>query len=128
MNEEQNIGMNPVEGNDNEFKGDDAPINMNTEVNNTLDQEDQLDKITIEDTEGNTMECEVLCEFTSDETNKHYIIYTANKEDQNGNIAVYASIVDETSEQPTLKPLEDEKDNEIVVGVIEDLKNFNDEQ
>ncbi|MFA7688514.1 MAG: DUF1292 domain-containing protein [Bacilli bacterium] len=143
MNEEQNKNteINPVEEpvvteapvnaedsieipeNNNEFKGEDTPVDMNTEVNNeTPEQEEQLEKITIEDTEGNAMECEVLYEFTSEETKKHYMIYTANKEDENGNVAIYASIVDESGEQPTLKSLEDEKDEKLIQNVLNDIK------
>ena len=49
--------------------------------------------------EGKEVECEVLFTFESDETNKHYIAYTDNTTDEEGNIKVYASIYNPEEEK-----------------------------
>lgn len=138
MNEELNTNMEPIEEvkpepiEENVEMTEDTPINMDIEEEPSDDTDDgeegEPEKIIIEDAEGKTMECDVLLEFTSDVTNKHYIIYTANKEDENGNVAIYSSIVDESGEVPTLKALEDEQDNQIIKDIIDELKEQIDKQ
>ena len=50
---------------------------------------------TVINDEGKEVQCEVLFTFDSDETGKHYIIYTDNTTDEEGNTKVYASTFDQ---------------------------------
>lgn len=72
--------------------------------------------------EGKEVECEALFTFESDETNKHYIAYTDNSTDEEGNIKVYASIFNPEEENPTLIPIETEKEWKIIETIFEQLQ------
>ena len=77
-------------------------------------------KITGED--GKDIECEALFTFESDETHKHYIVYTDNTLDEEGNVKVYASIYTPGEEKSKLIPIEtDEEWNKIqkILDVIQ---------
>ena len=73
--------------------------------------------------EGKEVECEALFTFESDETNKHYIAYTDNTTDEEGNIKVYASIYNPEEENPTLFPIESDKEWKIIETILEELQN-----
>lgn len=73
--------------------------------------------------EGKEVECEALFTFESDETNKHYIAYTDNTTDEEGNIKVYASIYNPEEENPTLFPIESDKEWKIIETIFEQLQN-----
>ena len=57
--------------------------------------------------EGQEVECEALFTFESDETNKHYIAYTDNSTEE---------------ENPTLIPIETEKEWKIIETIFEQLQ------
>lgn len=72
--------------------------------------------------EGKEVECEALFTFESDETKKHYIAYTDNTTDEEGNIKVYASIFNPEEENPTLFPIESDKEWKIIETIFEQLQ------
>lgn len=72
--------------------------------------------------EGQEVECEALFTFESDETKKHYIAYTDNSTDEEGNIKVYASIFNPEEENPTLLPIESDKEWKIIETIFEQLQ------
>ncbi|MBR5370317.1 MAG: DUF1292 domain-containing protein [Bacilli bacterium] len=49
------------------------------------------DKLKMIDKDGNEKEYEILLAFYWTKTNKHYVVYTDNTEDENG-LSIYASI------------------------------------
>ena len=77
---------------------------------------------TIVNDEGKEVECEVLFTFDSEETKKHYIVYTDNTQDESGNTKVYASIFDPTGESTTLVPIESEKEWRVVENILASLQ------
>ena len=71
---------------------------------------------------GEEVECEALFTFETDETHKHYIVYTDNTLDEEGNVKVYASIYTPGEEKSKLIPIEtDEEWNKIqkILDVIQ---------
>ncbi len=75
-------------------------------------------KLKITNDRGETLECDVLFTFDSDETNKSYIAYTDNTTDDLGNVKVYASIYDPTGEDLSLKPLTSEKEWKVIENIL----------
>ena len=72
--------------------------------------------------EGKEVECEVLFTFESEETNKNYIVYTDNTNDEDGNTKVYASIYNPSDEKSILYPIETEKEWKIIETILEELQ------
>ena len=72
--------------------------------------EDKKGKFTIVNDKGESLECEVLFTFDSDETNKSYIVYTDNTFDEDGNQRVYANTYDPKGKSPDLEPITEENE------------------
>ena len=70
---------------------------------------------------GEAVECEVLFTFESDETGKHYIVYTDHMMDDDGTERVYASSYDPDDKYGELIPVEDDEDWETIAGIIDAL-------
>lgn len=75
-------------------------------------------KLKITNDRGETLECDVLFTFDSDETNKSYIAYTDNTTDEAGNVKVYANIYDPTGEDLSLQPLTSEKEWKVIENIL----------
>ena len=75
-------------------------------------------KLKITNDLGETLDCDVLFTFDSDETNKSYIAYTDNSTDESGNVKVYANVYDPTGEDLTLKPLTSEKEWKVIENIL----------
>lgn len=69
--------------------------------------------------DGKEIECEVL--FAFEDNNRHFIAYTNNDLDAEGNTKVFASIFDPTEDEPTLEPIESEDDWKLVEGILNEL-------
>ena len=75
------------------------------------------------DENGNEKECEVLFTFESDETNKHYMVYTDHTQDEAGNTRVFASIFDPNDPNSKLLPIETEKEWNIIKTILAEIQN-----
>ncbi|HHX16941.1 MAG TPA: DUF1292 domain-containing protein [Mollicutes bacterium] len=89
---------------------------------------EEKNMFTVINDEGKEVQCEVLFTFDSDETGKHYIIYTDNTTDEEGNTKVYASTFDPEKEASDLGPIETEKEWKIIETILENLQNNNEGQ
>jgi uncharacterized protein YrzB (UPF0473 family) len=78
---------------------------------------------TVIDDEGKEVQCEVLFTFDSDETGKHYIIYTDNTTDEEGNTKVFASTFDPENEKTALGAIETDKEWKIIETILDSLQN-----
>ena len=78
---------------------------------------------TVIDEEGKEVQCEVLFTFDSDETGKHYIIYTDNTTDAEGNTKVFASTFDPENEKTALGAIETDKEWKIIETILDSLQN-----
>lgn len=72
--------------------------------------------------EGEEVECEVLFTFDSDETKKHYMVYTDNTLDEEGNTKVYAAIYEPGLEKQTLQPITTDEEWKIIETILEELQ------
>ena len=79
-------------------------------------------KINITDSDGNTIECDVLFTFDSDETKKSYIVYTDNTKDDLGNIKVYANTYNPFSDNGTFGIIETEEEWATIEQIFDSIK------
>jgi len=84
-------------------------------------KEEKKGTFTIVNDEGKTLECEVLFTFDSDETNKSYIVYTDNTQDDEGNLKVYANTYDPSGKDQELKPITEDKEWQVIENILASL-------
>ncbi len=63
-----------------------------------------------------------LLEFDSDETGKHYLAYTDNEADDNGNIKAYGSIVTYDGDYMKLEAITNEKEWKVIETALRVLQ------
>lgn len=72
-----------------------------------------------------------LLEFDSTETGKHYLAYTDNEKDENGDLKAYGSIVVSDGNYMRLEAITDEKEWKVIETALrvlqEELKDNNEE-
>ncbi len=73
------------------------------------------------DKNGIEREAEIILCFESEENGRKYVIYTFNETDETGMIALYSSIVDEESEQPTLKNIETDEEWSMIKNIMKKI-------
>ena len=64
-----------------------------------------------------------LLEFDSDETGKHYMAYTDNETDENGNVKAYGSIVTYDGDYMKLEAITSEKEWKVIETALRVLQN-----
>ena len=84
-------------------------------------KEEKKGRFTIVNEQGESLECEVLFTFDSDETNKSYIVYTDNTKDDEGNLKVYANTYDPKGEDPSLTPITEDKEWQVIENILASL-------
>ena len=77
--------------------------------------------LTLRTQDGETVVCDVLFTFDSEETGKSYVVYTDNSKDESGNINVFASVYDPTGEDPTLGAVETDEEWEVIETIMHQL-------
>lgn len=73
---------------------------MDKELNQTVADTEENEKIMIKGEDGNEKLADVLLYFTLKENGKDYIIYTFNEKDKNGMVVVYSSRVESDPNNP----------------------------
>ena len=74
------------------------------------------------DENGNEIVYDVLFTFDSDETGKHYIVYTDNTIGDDGNIEVYASTFDPEDPHSKLEAIKTEKEWKVIETILDTLQ------
>lgn len=87
-----------------------------------MNMEKNDNTFTVINDEGKEVTCNVLFTFDSEETGKHYIAYTDNTVDEEGNTQVFASIFDPTAESSKLEPIETEKEWKVIETILQTLQ------
>lgn len=86
-------------------------------------------KFIIKNEEGKEVECEILFTCELKETGKNYMVYTDGTSEEDGSIKCYASIYDPEGVDSELKPVETEKEWELLNKLFESLEEkFNKEE
>ena len=78
-------------------------------------------KIIVKTKEGESLECDVLFTFDSEETDKSYIVYTDNSLDELGNIKVFANTYEKDKDFGTLGEVESEKEWSIIEQIFSSI-------
>lgn len=89
--------------------------------------EEKKGVFTIVNDKGEEVECEILFTFDSDETKKSYIVYTDNTLDEEGSTKVYASVYDPTGQNPSLMPIETDKEWLVIENILSSVQQKIDE-
>lgn len=63
-----------------------------------------------------------LLEFDSEETGKHYLAYTDNETDENGNLKAYGSVVISDGEYMKLEPITTDKEWKVIETALRVLQ------
>lgn len=71
---------------------------------------------------GEEIKYDVLFTFDNEETNKSYIAYTDNTYDNEGNISVYASTYDLSSQEMVLGKIETDKEWKVVETILNTIQ------
>lgn len=71
---------------------------------------------------GEEIKYDILFTFDNEETDKSYIAYTDNTYDNEGNISVYASTYDPSSEEMVLGKIETEKEWKVVETILNTIQ------
>ena len=80
--------------------------------------------LTVIDDDGKEVVCNVLFTFDNADESRHYIVYTDNSKDNEGNVQVYASRYDpQSGDKMELLPIETEEEWTTIQGILEDLQN-----
>lgn len=67
-------------------------------------------KLKIVEEDGTISEAEIIVAFRLNETNKEYVIYTFNEEDDKGNVTIYASAYEEVKGEKQLTGIATEEE------------------
>mgnify|MGYP004497406177 CR=1 FL=1 len=80
--------------------------------------------LTVIDDDGKEVVCNVLFTFDNADESRHYIVYTDNSKDNEGNVQVYASRYDpQSGDKMELLLIETEEEWTTIQGILEDLQN-----
>ena len=71
---------------------------------------------------GETIVCDILFTFDSEETGKSYIVYTDNSKDENGKVRVYASIYNPNDPKTKLEDIKTDKEWKIIDTILQTLQ------
>lgn len=83
---------------------------------------EEKNTIKVYDENGNTVVCDILFTFDSEETKKSYVVYTDNTKDKEGKIKVYASIYDPEDPKMLLEEIKTDKEWKIIDTILSTLQ------
>ncbi len=78
-------------------------------------------KITVINENGINEEVEIVSSFEFKDTQKKYVIYTKNEQDDNGNITVYISNIDDTEKTAKLLGITEDEEWNRIKDVLREL-------
>ena len=83
---------------------------------------DNTCKMSITNTKGEVVDCDILFTFDSDDTNKSYIVYTDNTYDDSGKLKVYANIYDPYNDSGVLDNIDTKEEWDLIEGLFDNIK------
>lgn len=86
-----------------------------------MDMMEEERKLTIIDEEGNEQEVEVIVAFEFKDTEQEYVVYTQNETDDNGNITIYVSKINEVDGESKLTGIDDDEEWSRIKDVLREL-------
>ena len=91
-------------------------------MNNLNVNENENFSFTVTNENGESVVCDVLFTFESDETHKNYIVYTDNTKDESGNVKVYASCYNPDQDEQELQPIETDKEWKLIEVILSEMQ------
>ena len=73
---------------------------------------------TVTDNKGNTVEYEILFTFDSEATNKSYIVFTDNEEDDSGSLNTYAATYNKDGNKLELNDIKTDKEWDLIESLL----------
>lgn len=83
---------------------------------------EEKNTIKVTNEKGESIVCDILFTFDSEETGKSYIVYTDNSKDENGKVRVYASIYKPDDPKTKLEDIKTEKEWKIIDTILQTLQ------
>ncbi len=83
---------------------------------------EEKNTIKVTNDKGESIVCDILFTFDSEETGKSYIVYTDNSKDENGKVRVYASIYKPDDPKTKLEDIKTEKEWKIIDTILQTLQ------
>ncbi len=78
--------------------------------------------IKVTNSKGESIVCDILFTFDSEETKKSYIVYTDNTKDESGKVRVYASIYNPNDPKTKLEDIKTEKEWKVIDTILQTLQ------
>ena len=78
--------------------------------------------IKVTNDKGESIVCDILFTFDSEETGKSYIVYTDNSKDEQGKVRVYASIYKPDDPKTKLEDIKTDKEWKIINTILQTLQ------
>ena len=83
---------------------------------------EEKNTIKVTNEKGETVVCDILFTFDSEETGKSYIVYTDNSKDENGKVRVYASIYNPNDPKTKLEDITTDKEWKVIDTILQTLQ------
>ena len=83
---------------------------------------EEKNTIKVTNDKGETVVCDILFTFDSEETGKSYIVYTDNSKDENGKVRVYASIYNPNDPKTKLEDITTDKEWKVIDTILQTLQ------
>jgi uncharacterized protein YrzB (UPF0473 family) len=83
---------------------------------------EEKNTIKVTNSKGESVVCDILFTFDSEETKKSYIVYTDNTKDENGKVRVYASIYNPNDPKTKLEDIKTEKEWKVIDTILQTLQ------
>ncbi len=83
---------------------------------------EEKNTIKVTNEKGETVVCDILFTFDSEETGKSYIVYTDNTKDENGKVRVYASIYNPNDPKTKLEDITTDKEWKVIDTILQTLQ------
>ena len=96
---------------------------MHSPAKETTDSFKDKNTFSVINDEGREVVCDVLFTFDSDDEKRHYIVYTDNSKDSEGNVQVFASMYDpQHGDEMELLPIETDEEWALIESILTDIQ------
>ena len=83
---------------------------------------EEKNTIKITNEKGESVVCDILFTFDSEETKKSYIVYTDNSKDESGKVRVFASIYNPNDPKSKLEDIKTDKEWKVIDTILKTLQ------
>ena len=84
-----------------------------------------MDKQLLTKVNGEIKKYDIIIDFTSNDTNKNYVFYTDNTENEKGELIIYMGSYIIEDDLYVINPIETDEEKELCNNILRDLKEEN---